>query len=310
MCGTTGFWDISRQISNDYLPIIVQRMSKSLIHRGPDDGGAWVDEEVGIALGHRRLSIVDLSPEGHQPMISADGRYLIVFNSEVYNFLELRKQLQSLGYSFRGHSDTEVMLSSFCEWGVLEATKGFNGMFAFALWDKAECILHLGRDRIGEKPLYYGWCGHTFIFASELKAFKLHPDFQPETNLGALASFLGFSYIPAPYSIYKDIYKLPPATLLSYGGARNVHPEVVPYWSAREAAESGVSHLFTGSETQFHLRNILLDLMYGITRFWNLTGLFHTNSVRAIAHPRKKAIRPRYTRTSCCKWRNRPKAYS
>jgi asparagine synthase (glutamine-hydrolysing) len=250
MCGITGFWDISRQISNDYLPIIVQRMSKSLIHRGPDDGGTWVDEEVGIALGHRRLSIVDLSPEGHQPMISADGRYVIVFNGEVYNFPELRKQLQSLRYSFRGHSDTEVMLSSFCEWGVLEATKRFNGMFAFALWDKAERILHLGRDRIGEKPLYYGWCGHTFIFASELKAFKVHPDFQPEINRDALATFLRFSYIPAPYSIYKGIYKLPPATLLSYGGARNVHPEVVPYWSAREAAESGVSHPFTGSETQ------------------------------------------------------------
>nr|WP_244997466.1 hypothetical protein [Richelia sinica] len=114
---------------------IVENMCKSLIHRGPDDGGSWVDEEAGIALGHRRLSIVDLSPEGHQPMISADGRYVIVFNGEIYNFLELRKQLQSLGYSFRGHSDTEVMLSSFCQWGVLEATKRFNGMFAFALWD-------------------------------------------------------------------------------------------------------------------------------------------------------------------------------
>ncbi|MEH1853789.1 MAG: asparagine synthase (glutamine-hydrolyzing) [Nostoc sp.] len=142
------------------------------------------------------------------------------------------------------------MLSSFCEWGVLEATKRFNGMFAFALWDKAERILHLGRDRIGEKPLYYGWCGHTFIFASELKAFKVHPDFQPEINRDALATFLRFSHIPAPYSIYKGIYKLPPATLLSYGGARNVHPEVVPYWSAKKAAESGVSHPFTGSETQ------------------------------------------------------------
>ncbi|MEH1770970.1 MAG: asparagine synthase (glutamine-hydrolyzing) [Nostoc sp.] len=250
MCGITGFWDISRQMSNDYLPIIVQRMSKSLIHRGPDDAGSWVDEEVGIALGHRRLSIVDLSPEGHQPMISTDGRYVIVFNGEVYNFPELRKQLQTLGYSFRGHSDTEVMLSSFCEWGVLEATKRFNGMFAFALWDKAERILHLGRDRIGEKPLYYGWCGHTFIFASELKAFKVHPDFQPEINRDALATFLRFSHIPAPYSIYKGIYKLPPATLLSYNGARNVHPEVVPYWSAKKAAESGVSHPFTGSETQ------------------------------------------------------------
>jgi asparagine synthase (glutamine-hydrolysing) len=260
MCGITGFWDISRQISDDYLPIIVQKMSKSLIHRGPDDGGTWVDGEVGIALGHRRLSIVDLSPEGHQPMISADGRYVLVFNGEVYNFLELRKQLQSLGYSFRGHSDTEVMLSSFCEWGVLEATKRFNGMFAFALWDRQERVLHLGRDRIGEKPLYYGWSGHTFIFASELKAFKTHPHFQPEINRDALALFLRFSYIPAPYSIYQGIYKLPPATLLTWNG-KTIHPQPVSYWSARMAAESGVANPFTGSENEaiLHLEALLKD---------------------------------------------------
>ncbi len=260
MCGITGFWDISRQISTDYLPIIVQKMSKSLIHRGPDDGGSWVDEEVGIALGHRRLSIVDLSPEGHQPMISADGRYIIVFNGEIYNFPELRKQLQSLGYNFRGHSDTEIMLASFCEWGVLEATKRFNGMFAFALWDRQERVLHLGRDRIGEKPLYYGWCGHTFIFASELKAFKVHPDCQPEINRDALALFLRFSYIPAPYSIYQGIYKLPPATLLTWNG-QTIQPQPVPYWSAKTIAESGVAYPFTGSEHEaiVHLESLLKD---------------------------------------------------
>ena len=260
MCGITGFWDISRQINNDNLPIIIQQMSNSLIHRGPDDGGSWVDGEVGIALGHRRLSIVDLSPEGHQPMISANGRYVIVFNGEIYNFPELRKQLQSLEYSFRGHSDTEIMLASFCEWGVLEATKQFNGMFAFAVWDRQERVLHLGRDRIGEKPLYYGWCGHTLIFASELKAFKVHPDFHPEINRDALALFLRFSYIPAPYSIYQGIYKLPPATLLSWNGNRNYpHPE--PYWSAKIAAETGVVYPFTGSEDEaiVHLEALLKD---------------------------------------------------
>jgi asparagine synthase (glutamine-hydrolysing) len=250
MCGITGFWDQSRQISNEYLPILVRQMSDTLLLRGPDDSGVWVDTDAGIALGHRRLAIVDLSPEGHQPMLSGDGRYVIVFNGEIYNFPELRKQLQTIGYSFRGHSDTEVMLASFCEWGVLEATKRFNGMFAFALWDRQERVLHLGRDRIGEKPLYYGWCGNTFIFASELKAFKVHPDFQPEINRDALALFLRFSYIPGPYSIYKSIYKLPPATILSFSGIGNVHPEVVLYWSGREVAESGVSHPFTGSETQ------------------------------------------------------------
>ncbi|BAZ86760.1 asparagine synthase (glutamine-hydrolyzing) [Dolichospermum compactum] len=260
MCGIAGFWDISRQISTDYLPIIVQQMSKLLIHRGPDDGGSWVDGEVGIALGHRRLSIVDLSPQGHQPMISTDGRYVIVFNGEVYNFPELRKQLQILGYSFRSDSDTEVMLSSFCQWGVLEATKRFNGMFAFAVWDRQERVLHLGRDRIGEKPLYYGWCGHTFIFASELKAFKVHPDFQPEINRDALDLFLRFSYIPEPYSIYQGIYKLPPATLLSWNG-KTTDPQPVTYWSAKTVAESGVAYLFTGSENEaiVHLEVLLKD---------------------------------------------------
>jgi asparagine synthase (glutamine-hydrolysing) len=260
MCGITGFFTTEKQISSQELGNIVENMCQSLIHRGPDDGGIWVDEEVGIALGHRRLSIVDLSPEGHQPMISANGRYIIVFNGEVYNFPQLRKQLESLGYNFRGHSDTEVMLASFCEWGVIEATKRFNGMFTFALWDKAERILHLGRDRLGEKPLYYGWCGHTFIFASELKAFKVHPDFQPEINRDALALFLRFSYIPAPYSIYQGIYKLPPATLLTWNG-QTIQPQPVPYWSAKTIAESGVAYPFTGSEHEaiVHLESLLKD---------------------------------------------------
>lgn len=260
MCGITGFITTERQMPTEEISNIVNNMCKSLIHRGPDDGGSWVDEEVGIALGHRRLSIVDLSPEGHQPMISADGRYVIVFNGEIYNFLELRKQLQSLGYSFRGHSDTEVMLSSFCQWGVLEATKRFNGMFAFALWDRQERVLHLGRDRIGEKPLYYGWCGNTFIFASELKAFKVHPHFQAEINRDALALFLRFSYIPAPYSIYQGIYKLPPATLLSWN-RHSIHPQPIAYWSAKIAAESGVAYPFTGSENEaiLNLEALLKD---------------------------------------------------
>jgi asparagine synthase (glutamine-hydrolysing) len=152
------------------------------------------------------------------------------------------------------------MLSAICEWGVLEATKRFNGMFAFAVWDSQERVLHLGRDRIGEKPLYYGWCGHTFIFASELKAFKVHPDFQPEINRDALALFLRFSYIPAPYSIYQGIYKLPPATLLSWNGT-TIHPQPVPYWSAKIAAESGVAYPFTGSENEaiVHLEELLKD---------------------------------------------------
>ena len=260
MCGITGFWDTSRQISNDKLSVVVEQMSNSLIYRGPDDGGSWVDTEAGIALGHRRLAIVDLSPQGHQPMISADGRYAIVFNGEIYNFLDLRKQLESLGHRFRGHSDTEVMLASFSQWGVVEATKRFNGMFAFALWDRLKRVLHLGRDRLGEKPLYYGWVGRTFLFGSELKALKCHPDFQPEINRDAVALFLRYSYIPQPYSIYKGIYKLPPASLLCCD-RNTVNPQPTPYWSLKEAAESGVSNPFTGSETEAvnQLESLLKD---------------------------------------------------
>lgn len=249
MCGISGFWETSRQLNNDLLPSIVQQMSNSLIHRGPDDGGVWVDTEVGIALGHRRLAILDLSPEGHQPMTSANGRYVIVFNGEIYNFLELRRQLESLGHGFRGHSDTEVMLASFSQWGVLDATQYFNGMFAFALWDRQERVLHLGRDRLGEKPLYYGWVGNTLLFASELKAFKAYPNFLAEINRDALALFLNYGYIPAPDSIYKGIYKLPSATVLSWNG-KTVHPQPVSYWSAREVAELGINQPFTGSDTE------------------------------------------------------------
>ena len=249
MCGITGFWKTSRQVSTDSLCAIAQQMSDTLLHRGPDDGGSWVDAEVGIALGHRRLAIVDLSPEGHQPMVSTDGRYVIVFNGEIYNFLELRCQLESLGHRFRGHSDTEVMLASFSQWGLDAAITRFNGMFAFALWDRQERVLHLGRDRLGEKPLYYGSMGQTFLFGSELKALKAHPDFQTEINRDALALFLRHNCVPAPYSIYQGIYKLPPGTVLSWNGVDS-HPTPVPYWSAKEAAELGIAEPFTGSELE------------------------------------------------------------
>ena len=159
MCGITGLWNTSIEVSADKLQAIAQQMSDTLLHRGPDSGGIWVDEAAGIALGHRRLAIVDLSPEGHQPMVSVDGRYVIVFNGEIYNFPELRHKLEQLGHNFRGHSDTEIMLASFSEWGLDHSIQSFNGMFAFALWDRQERVFHLGRDRLGEKPLYYGWVG-------------------------------------------------------------------------------------------------------------------------------------------------------
>jgi asparagine synthase (glutamine-hydrolysing) len=249
MCGITGFWNTSIEVSADKLQAIAQQMSDTLLHRGPDSGGVWVDEAAGIALGHRRLAIVDLSPEGHQPMVSVDGRYVIVFNGEIYNFPELRQNLEQLGHNFRGHSDTEIMLASFSQWGLDRSIQCFNGMFAFALWDRQERVFHLGRDRLGEKPLYYGWVDNTLLFASELKALKAHPDFHAEINRDALTIFFRHGYIPAPYSIYKGIYKLPPATLLTWNG-KDTNPAPVPYWSVREAAELGVAKPFTGSEQE------------------------------------------------------------
>jgi asparagine synthase (glutamine-hydrolysing) len=249
MCGITGFWNLSRHLGSEELQAIAQNMSNTLLHRGPDDGGSWVDAGAGIALGHRRLAIVDLSPEGHQPMVSADGRYVVAFNGEIYNFLELRHQLKAFGHHFRGHSDTEVMLASFSQWGLGGAIERFNGMFAFVLWDRQERVLHLGRDRLGEKPLYYGWMGNTFLFGSELKALKVHPDFRGEIDRDTLALFVRYNYIPAPYSIYQGIYKLPPGTILTWNG-KNARPEPVPYWSVKEVAELGVAEPLTGSEVE------------------------------------------------------------
>ncbi|MBD2002393.1 MULTISPECIES: asparagine synthase (glutamine-hydrolyzing) [Cyanophyceae] len=249
MCGIAGFWDTSQEISTDKMQAIAQKMSDTLLTRGPDDGGVWVDAAAGIALGHRRLAIVDLSPEGHQPMVSGNGRYVIVFNGEIYNYLELRRELEQLGHRFRGHSDTEVMLASFSQWGLEAAVQRFNGMFAFALWDRKEQVLHLGRDRIGEKPLYYGWIDNTFLFASELKALKAYPHFSAEINRDALALFLRYSCIPAPYSIYQGIYKLPPAKLLTWNGSPT-RPDPVPYWCLQEVAELGVANPFPGTSSE------------------------------------------------------------
>ncbi|MBD1878440.1 asparagine synthase (glutamine-hydrolyzing) [Coleofasciculus sp. FACHB-T130] len=249
MCGITGFWDISRQKSALEMQAIARKMSDALLHRGPDDGGAWVDAAAGIALGHRRLAIVDLSPQGHQPMVSANGRYIIVFNGEIYNFLDLRRELERLGHRFRGGSDTEVMLAAFTEWGLQQAVQQFNGMFAFALWDCQERVLHLCRDRLGEKPLYYGWMGKTLLFGSELKALKAYPHFHCEINRDALALFVRHNYIPTPYSIYQGIYKLAPATVLTWNGGEN-RSSPIPYWSAKQIAESGVTNSFAGSEAE------------------------------------------------------------
>src|SRR5512135_2374777 len=177
MCGLTGILDLSARASRVDLESSLTRMTASLEHRGPDDAGLWVDAPAGIALGHRRLSIIDLSPLGHQPMHSASGRYVIAYNGEVYNYRELRKTLAERGHTFRSQSDTEVVLAAFEEWGIPAALPMFNAMFAIAVWDRRERELFLARDRFGEKPLYYGVAGNHVLFGSELKAISAHPSF-------------------------------------------------------------------------------------------------------------------------------------
>lgn len=248
MCGIAGFVDIPGAAVAQWQET-AQRMSDSLRHRGPDASGTWCDTNDHVVLAHRRLAIIDLTETGAQPMLSGSGRYAIAFNGEVYNFLKLRSDLESRKHRFRGNSDTEVILAAFEEWGVEGATKRFIGMFAVALWDRAERKLHLIRDRMGEKPVYYGWAGRTFLFASELKALRAHPAWRAEVNRDSLASLLRYGYIPAPHSIYQGIFKLLPGTILTLPAALGFSPDDLPepkrYWSVRDVAEAGTARPMT-----------------------------------------------------------------
>lgn len=252
MCGLTGFLGAAPfQAQGEHLSLL-RGMSDTLRHRGPDDAGYWCDPARGIALGHRRLAILDLSPAGHQPMPSAAGRYLIVFNGEIYNHLQLRAELDGAGLAagWRGHSDTETLLAGFDAWGIQATIERTVGMFAFAAWDRHTATLTLGRDRLGEKPLYYGWQGRgsqrVFLFGSELKALRAHPAFGHEIDRGALCLQLRHSYIPAPYSMYRGIAKLAPGCLASVS-ARRPEPVVWPYWSAERQLVAAAATPFDGS---------------------------------------------------------------
>jgi asparagine synthase (glutamine-hydrolysing) len=248
MCGIIGFWDSSFRLKSR-LGFLAEQMCTSLHHRGPDASGVWVSEENGLALGHRRLSIIDLSSAGNQPMSSSYADCTIVFNGEIYNHLQLRIELEKSGYlpNWHGHSDTETLLAALVTWGIEATLKKIVGMFAFALWDGRSQSLILARDRIGEKPLYYGWQGDTFLFASELKALKTHPSFKPEVDRRALKLFMNKNYIPAPLSIYKNIFKLVPGTYYSLC-LRDHKEQSKTYWSVREAADAGQLEPFSGTE--------------------------------------------------------------
>lgn len=254
MCGLAGFYGESANDA-DAARRSLARMVGIIDHRGPDAQGAWCDSEAGIALGHARLAIVELSPAGAQPMVSSGGRYVLTYNGEIYNHLALREDLAVGGFAgpWRGHSDTETLLAAIEEWGIEAALQQAIGMFAFALWDRRERRLILARDRLGEKPLYYGWQGNgterTFLFASELKALAMHPAFDGSMDRDALTEFMRFGYVPAPQSIYRGISKLPPGTFAVLN-ARSADPVVHAYWSAHVAVEEGRRDPFTGSPAQ------------------------------------------------------------
>jgi asparagine synthase (glutamine-hydrolysing) len=256
MCGIAGFWQSNG--TPDHPFEVLNRMGAALAHRGPDDSGVFFDDVPGIGMAFRRLSIIDLSPEGHQPMVSASGRYVIVFNGEVYNFEEIRSELGSRPW--RGHSDTEVMLGAFEKWGVEASVRRFVGMFAFALYDRLERRVHLVRDRLGIKPLYYGTVQSAFVFASELKAIRQWPDFADEIDRDALALYMRHNYVPSPHCIYKGLHKLQPGCILTLHSATGA-PQIRRYWSAEEVASRGLqSPLRIGDqETVEELHELLLQ---------------------------------------------------
>ena len=241
MCGIAGILSSAGGASAK----TVTAMTRAIAYRGPDDEGVWVDRNAGVAFGHRRLAIIDVSPAGHQPMHSPAGRYVITFNGEIYNYEDLRRDLIAAGVQveWRGHSDTEVLLAGFEYWGVKETLERAIGMFAFAVWDRKERALTLARDRLGEKPLYYGRANgpsSDFIFASELKALRQHPEFEAEIDREALGQFVRYLDVPAPRSIYRGIAKLPPGTMTTL--RTGAEPQVEPYWSGLEVAQSGVAN--------------------------------------------------------------------
>ncbi|TFB60250.1 asparagine synthase (glutamine-hydrolyzing) [Cryobacterium sp. Hz7] len=253
MCGLAGCVQATGDATA--LADAMSRMVEAIRHRGPDQDGRWIDEGVGVALGHSRLSILDVSSAGAQPMTSADGRYVLSFNGEIYNHLVLRQTLEDNqeAPSWRSHSDTETLLECFSAWGIERTLKATVGMFAIALWDRTGHVLTLARDRMGEKPLYYGWLNSALMFGSELKALKAHPRFAAEVDRGALALLLRHNCIPAPHSIYQGIRKLMPGTYLSIpvadgSAAQGSVPRA--YWSLNDVIASGSKNRYAGTETQ------------------------------------------------------------
>lgn len=239
MCGIAGLLDLEGRLSPDLRAGSVAAMNAALARRGPDDEGLWQDQAAGIALGHRRLAIIDLSPAGHEPMVSADGRLVLTYNGEIYNYRELRRELEGEGVAFRGECDAEVMLEGFARWGMSATVERLIGMFAFAVWDRTERRLILGRDRMGIKPLYWGKSDGLVLFGSELKALAACPHWTREIDRDSVASYLRHAYVPAPHTIYRRIEKLPPGCLLEIG--QDGEPTLTRYWDLRDVAAAGIA---------------------------------------------------------------------
>lgn len=253
MCGITGLWSTGKTGGVDQAATVA-RMTAALAHRGPDDRGQWADAAVGVALGHSRLAVVDLSAAGHQPMESEGQRFVVVFNGEIYNHAQLRADLAREGRApaWRGHSDTETLLACMERWGLEETLRRSVGMFALAAWDRREQSLHLARDRFGEKPLYYGWADGAFVFGSELKALRQHRGLGRKVSLDALADYLRFMYVPAPRSIYEGVYKLEPGCMLTLRGHPPTRPPVVPPTAPATHSSLSVSRWWSLAETIQH----------------------------------------------------------
>lgn len=253
MCGIVGYWAAREGGAGSRA--VTQGMADTLAHRGPDAGAVW--SEGGLALGHRRLSVVDLSQAGAQPMVSACGRYVIVYNGEIYTAADMRADLPHI--AFRGHSDTEAILEGCAAWGVEATGERLIGMFAFALWDRQERCLTLARDRLGIKPLYWTRMSGAFLFGSELKALRAWPDFRPQIDRAALAAYFRHTYIPAPATIFEGVHKLEPGHILTLADGRE--PEIRSYWSLRQKAVAAAQDRFTGSEEDLvtHLDGLLGD---------------------------------------------------
>jgi asparagine synthase (glutamine-hydrolysing) len=247
MCGLAGFY--SHHVSDNDAHILLKNMGDAIKHRGPDDHGTWYVPGAGVGFSHRRLAIVDVSSAGHQPMLSKDGRYMIAFNGEIYNHLLLRAEIEALKpITWKGYSDTETLLAAFDVFGIVDTIKKTVGMFAMSVWDKEKSDLFLIRDRLGEKPLYYGWQNSVLVFGSELSSLKIHPDFNSEIDRNSLSLFLRRGYIDAPFSIYKSVSKLEPGKILKFN-VKDDMPVEICYWSASDEIIKGASSPFEGSRT-------------------------------------------------------------